>query len=83
MAARGVSDALGITTAEPYEVNMKKAALHVSQQKILLADSSKFGKAWYAKYADLKDIDVIITDTDIREEHKQMILDNGITLYIV
>lgn len=83
MAARGVSDVVGITTAEPYEVNMKKAALSVSKQKILLVDSSKFGKAWYAKYADLKDIDIIITDTDIREEHKQMILDNSITLYTV
>jgi DeoR family deoxyribose operon repressor len=83
MAARGVSDVVGITTAEPYEVNMKKAALSVSKQKILLVDSSKFGKSWYAKYADLNEIDIIITDTDIREEHKQMILDKGITLYIV
>ena len=83
MAARGISDVVGITTAEPYEVNIKKAALSVSNQKILLVDSSKFGKAWYAKYAELKDIDIIITDTDIREEHRQMILDSGITLYIV
>ncbi len=83
LAARGVSDVVGITTAEPYEVNMKKAALSVSKQKILLVDSSKFGKAWYAKYAELKDIDVIITDTDIRDEYKQMILDSGITLHTV
>jgi DeoR family deoxyribose operon repressor len=83
MAARGVTDTVGITTAEPYEVNMKRAALGVSEQKILLVDSSKFGKAWYAKYADLNEIDTIITDIDIKEEHKKMILDNGITLYIV
>lgn len=83
MAARGVTDTVGITTAEPYEVNIKKAALSVSEQKILLVDSSKFGKAWYAKYADLKDIDIIITDTDIKEEHRRMIEEKGLTLYIV
>lgn len=83
MAARGVTDTVGITTAEPYEISMKKAALSVSEKKILLVDSSKFGKAWYAKYADLKDIDVIITDSGIKEEHRQMILDNGLTLYTV
>ena len=83
MTARGVSDVVGITTAETYEVNMKKAALSVSKQKILLVDSTKFGKAWYAKYAELSDIDVIITDTDIQAEHKQMVLDTGITLYTV
>jgi DeoR family deoxyribose operon repressor len=83
MAARGVTDTVGITTAEPYEINMKKTAMSVADTKILLVDSSKFGKAWYAKYAELKEIDIIITDTDIKEEHKQMILNNGITLYIV
>lgn len=83
MAARGVTDTVGITTAEPYEISIKRAALSVSEQKILLVDSSKFGKAWYAKYADLNEIDIIITDSDIKEEYKQMILDNGIKLFIV
>jgi len=83
MAARGVTDTVGITTAEPYEVNLKKAALAVSEQKILLVDSSKFGKAWYAKYADLREMDIIITDSDIKEEHRRMIENSGVTLFIV
>jgi len=83
MAARGVTDTVGITTAEPYEINVKRAALSVSEQKILLVDSSKFGKAWYAKYADLTEMDIIITDGDIKEEHEKMILDKGIKLIVV
>lgn len=83
MAARGVTDTVGITTAEPYEINVKKAALSVSEHKILLVDSSKFGKAWYAKYADLTEIDTIITDSDIKEDYRKMILDKGIKLIIV
>ncbi len=83
MAARGVTDVVGITTAETYETAMKKAALGASQQKILLVDSSKFGKAWYAKYADLDEIDTIITDEGIKDEYREMIEKRGITLLIV
>jgi DeoR family deoxyribose operon repressor len=53
------------------------------EHKILLVDSSKFGKAWYAKYADLTEMDTIITDSDIKEEYKKMIVDKGINLIIV
>ena len=81
--ARGILEEVGITTAEPHEVNMKKAALQASKVKILLADSSKFGKAWYAKYAEFEDIDVVISDSTLGSEYRKMIEDNGITLYIV
>ncbi len=83
LAARGISKEVGITTAEPYEVDMKKTALEASEQKILLADSSKFGKAWYARYADLKDIDIIISDSGLDSEYRKMIEGQGITLHIV
>lgn len=83
MAARGVSKEIGVTTAEPYEIYMKKAAIDASERKILLSDSSKFGKAWYAKYCEIDDFDTIISDTDLDPEYKAMIEDKGITLYLV
>ena len=82
-AARGISKEVGITTAEPYEVNIKKAALKAGEKKILLADSSKFGKAGYAKYAELEEIDTIITDSGLSSDYKKMIEDRGIELLIV
>lgn len=81
--ARGISREVGITTAEQYEINVKKAALKVGEKKILLADSSKFGKVWYAKYAELEDIDIIITDSGLDGEFQEMIKDQGIALYVV
>lgn len=83
LAARGITEEVGITTAEPYEIKMKKAAIEVSKQRILLVDSTKFGKAWYAKYADLSDIDVVITDNGISNKYKELLQDKGITLHIV
>lgn len=83
MATRGVTAEVGVTTAESYETEMKKAAMAVSEQKILLADSSKMGKAWYARYAQLKDFDIVITDSDVDNRHADMIRELGIELYIV
>ena len=83
LSARGISKEVGITTAEPYEIQIKKAAISSSEQKILLADSTKFGKAWYAKYAELDDIDVVITDNNIEKKHIELLKDYNIELYIV
>jgi DeoR family deoxyribose operon repressor len=83
MATRGLTTEVGVTTAESYEIEMKKAAMAVSEQKILLADSSKMGKAWYARYARLDDFDIVITDSDVEDKYAAMISDLGIELYIV
>lgn len=83
LAARGITKEVGITTAEPYEIEMKKAAISSSEQKILLVDSTKFGKAWYAKYADLSEIDVVITDTDVDKKYIELLKKMDIVLYIV
>jgi DeoR family deoxyribose operon repressor len=82
MAARGITKEKGITTAEPYEINIKRAALSVSDDRILLADSTKFGKAWYEKYADLSDFNIIITDDKLDDTYRKIIEDMGITLHI-
>ena len=44
VSASGVHEKLGMTCAHNYEVVTKKAALESSLQKILVADSSKFGQ---------------------------------------
>jgi len=83
MAARGVTAQVGVTTAESYEVEMKQAAMAAAEQKILLADSSKMGKAWYAQYAGLEDFDMIITDTGLTDEYASMIENAGVELCVV
>jgi DeoR family deoxyribose operon repressor len=83
MAARGVSKEVGITTAEPYEVNLKKTALSNSEKRILLVDSTKFGKAWYAKYAEIDDFDTIITDSSLEAEHRKVFEDKKTELILV
>ena len=83
MATRGITAEVGVTTAESYEVEMKKAAMASSEEKILLADSSKMGKAWYAQYARIEDFDTVITDTGIEDRHARMIEEAGAALCVV
>ncbi len=83
LSARGVSERLGITTAEETEINLKRAALQVSQERILLVDSSKFGKVYSAYYAELKDFTTVITDVGVSMEYQKLVTDLGLKLLIV
>lgn len=83
MSARGVSDKLGITTANSYEKEIKRAVIESSLQKILLVDSSKFDKVRSTYYGEIEDFDIIITDNNIPERYKTLIEDKGVKLIIV
>lgn len=83
MSARGISDRLGITTADPYEIQIKRAVIESSQQRILLVDSSKFDKVRLAYYGELEDFDIIITDSKIPQNYIELIEELEIELIIV
>jgi len=50
------------------EVPIKQAMIAAAAQVILLADASKFGKTSFAKVADVKEVDIVITDSSITQE---------------
>ena len=83
VSASGIHENLGITCANNYEVNTKRTALRSSQIKILLTDSTKFNMIRSSYFADLKDIDVIVTDTNLSQEWKALIKECNITLHLV
>ena len=59
LSAAGIHRELGITCANTYEVATKQAAISSSSQKILVSDSSKFGRLRSAYFCDLDEIDTI------------------------
>lgn len=83
ISASGVSDKLGVTCTNTYEIEMKKASIRSSLSRILLADSSKFGTIQPAYFADLSEFSTVITDSGIPPEYAEHIRSLGITLYIV
>jgi DeoR family deoxyribose operon repressor len=83
ISAAGVSEKLGVTCATDYEKETKKAIIDSSDVKILLIDSTKFGKVKISHFADLTDFDIIITDIGIPKKFVEIIKSLGIKLYII
>lgn len=83
MSAAGIHETLGVTCANPYEVETKKAAIGSSKTKILSVDSTKFGKTKIGYFADINEFDIIITDTEITDEYRDVITSLGIELITV
>ncbi len=83
ISASGVDASLGITCVSPYETEVKRAAVKSSRRRILAVDSSKFGRIGSAYFADLDDFDMVITDTGIPDEYRNIFKKRGITLHAV
>lgn len=83
LGAAGVSTKYGLSCPQPYEIPIRKALIKNSDQIILLADSSKIGKSWFDHYAELDEIDMMITDSGITEEQIQEIRAHNVDLRIV
>ena len=57
----------GLTTANSDLCAVKRAMIASAEQVILLTDSSKIGEIGFQKFADLSDIDILITDNGISD----------------
>lgn len=78
---------LGITEKGLYTANdedgfVMKKMIEQADQVIALADYSKFGKSGFFKYADLSEIDIIITDKKPDDEFMKIIDDSGVIVIL-
>ncbi len=69
IGAAGVSIEHGLTNFYYPTASLCRRIIKQSKKVVLLADSSKFGKAKIAVVGGLSEIDVIITDTGIPQEY--------------
>lgn len=83
ISASGMHQNLGITCIHAHEIENKKAIIASSMTRILLMDSSKFGVVRSSFFANLNDIDILVTDSGIPKEWQKIVLDAGINLHIV
>jgi len=72
-SCRGLSDDGKMTDIAIEEANLRKAMFNSCKKKILLCDSSKFGKTCFYNMGSIKDIDGIITEGELPLYIAQMI----------
>jgi DeoR family fructose operon transcriptional repressor len=68
LGTNGVSVARGLTTPVPTEAAVKSAMVSAGKRRVLLADHSKFGRDSFCRFANLADIDVIVTGVELDDD---------------
>lgn len=60
----GISEAGDLSNNSTEETGVKRAMIAAGKRKIVLADSSKIGKEKFSTFANLEDLDLLITDSN-------------------
>ncbi|MGW1027325.1 DeoR/GlpR family DNA-binding transcription regulator [Streptomyces sp. NPDC002577] len=77
LAANGFSAEHGLTTPDLAEAAVKRAAVAAARRVVLLADSGKHGEEHFARFADLGDVDLLITDSGLSPDDASAIERGG------
>ena len=78
LSTNGVDAERGLTTPQLETGHTKELLIGSSRKKILLSDSSKIGKICFSKYADIKELDIFITDSNAGKDEIKEIEDRGV-----
>lgn len=68
LGANGVSVEHGLTTPDQSEAAVKRAMIAASRRRVVLADHTKVGEDFFARFGTLADVDVLVTDDGVDEE---------------
>jgi DeoR family fructose operon transcriptional repressor len=65
MATNGLSTERGLTTPDPAEASMKRAMIACARRTVLLADHTKVGNDYLARFGTIDDVDLLVTDSGL------------------
>jgi DeoR family fructose operon transcriptional repressor len=72
MATNGISER-GCSTPDPAEAAVKRAMVGAADRVVLLADHTKFDDEHFVRFADLADLDVVVTDDGADQDDLQVL----------
>jgi DeoR/GlpR family transcriptional regulator of sugar metabolism len=65
MGSNGISRTHGLTTPDPAVAAVKSAALRAARRRIFIGAHVKFSAVSFARFADVSDFEIVITDTGL------------------
>ena len=71
LGANGIHPTQGLMTPNYLEASVKRALMDISQQNVLLVDASKAGRSALVRFGEVRDIDLLITDSGMQESFLQ------------
>lgn len=78
----GIETKHGLYTPNIEEAHLNELMIEVSNETILLTDSSKFGKKSFAFICGLENISKVVSDKGLSSEDKKRLEESGIEVYI-
>ncbi|PKM96309.1 MAG: DeoR/GlpR transcriptional regulator [Firmicutes bacterium HGW-Firmicutes-1] len=82
LGANGISVSKGLSTPNLELATIKKEIIRISDEVIVLCDSTKFGKSSFAKFSEVLECDLIITDEMLGNESISKFADAGVDLEV-
>ncbi|OCG06905.1 alkaline phosphatase [Gilliamella sp. wkB178] len=73
----------GMSTPDEGKSSVKKAVIKASRRKVLVSDSSKFGKYGLFHICDLNQLTDIVTDNQLLKDDQQKIIEQSIALHLI
>lgn len=78
LGTNGISVEGGLTTPDLAEAAVKRATLAIAERTVLLADHSKIGVVSLARYGELDQIDLLISDAALPDEDTRELESTGL-----
>ena len=82
VGANGVSRTHGVSTPDHTEAATKRAMVATARRVVLLVDSSKLGQEHTVRFAQLSEIDVLVTDSGIGHRDRDALEAAGIEVRV-
>ena len=79
----GINPSLGVFTHLIEEASLNQIMIDIAAEIIVVADSSKFKRAGHALICGLDKVDKLITDDQIEDRYKELLVKNNVELIIV
>jgi DeoR family transcriptional regulator, fructose operon transcriptional repressor len=78
MATNGISVSRGLTTPDPAEAGIKRAMIASARRVVLLADHTKLDNDCFARFGELSDVDLLVTDSGLDDIAQQQLRQAGL-----
>ncbi|WP_327392934.1 DeoR/GlpR family DNA-binding transcription regulator [Streptomyces sp. NBC_01186] len=78
LGTNAISVERGLSTPDTSEAAIKRLMYRTARRRVLLADHHKVGRERLYQYAELSDIDLLITDTGLSDKDAAQLTDAGI-----
>lgn len=82
IGTNGISPGHGLSTPDREEASVKRAMVASARRVVVLCDSSKVGAEAPIRFADLTDVDVLVTDDGIGDDDRAWLEESGIEVRV-